>query len=58
MTEKAPTRKAGYTLEELKEVYENPEPMTEEEVKNTFIEGDEPIDFSKLKIRKSFSAIE
>lgn len=48
--EKAPIRKAEYTFEELQEVYNNPTPMTEEEIKNTFIEDDEPIDISKLKI--------
>jgi hypothetical protein len=45
-------REAEYTLEELKEVYENPHQLTEEEMKNTFIEDDEPIDLSKLKINK------
>lgn len=43
-------RKAEYTLEELKEVYENPHQLTAEEIKNTFIEDDEPIDISKLKL--------
>lgn len=42
----------GYTFEELKEAWNNPTPMTAEEIKNTFIEDGEPIDFSKLKIKK------
>ena len=45
-------KELGYTFEELKEAWNNPKPMTEEEIKNTFIEDDEPIDISKLKIRK------
>ncbi len=40
----------NYTLEELQEIYKNLPPMTEEEMKNTFIEDDEPIDLSKLKL--------
>jgi len=39
-----------YTLEELKEAWNNPKPMTAEEIKNTFIEDDRPIDLSRLKI--------
>jgi len=48
--EKAPIRKAEYTYEELKEVYDNPHQPTAEEIKNTFIEDDEKVDISKLKI--------
>ena len=48
--EKAPIRKAEYTYEELKEVHDNPHQPTEEEIKNTFIEDDEKVDISKLKI--------
>jgi len=48
--EKAPIRKAEYTYEELKEAWDNPTPMTEKEIKNTFIEDDEKVDISKLKI--------
>jgi len=40
------------TLEELKEVYENPTPLTEEEIKNIFIIDNEEIDLSELKIHK------
>jgi len=40
----------SYTFKELKEALDNPKPMTAEEIKNTFIEDDRPIDISKLKI--------
>jgi len=46
----APIRKAEYTYEELKAVHDNPHLPTAEEIKNTFIEDDEKIDISKLKI--------
>jgi len=50
--EKAPSGKIEeYTLEELKEIYKNLPPMSEEDLKNTFIEDDDlEIDFSKLKV--------
>jgi len=48
--EKAPIRKAEYTYEELKEAWDNPTPMTEEEIKNTFIDDDREIDLSRLKM--------
>ena len=50
MTEKAPTRKAEYTYEELKAVHDNPHQTTADEIKDTFITDDEKVDISKLKI--------
>ena len=52
MTKEAPIRKAEYTYEELKSVHDNPHQPTAEEIKNTFIEDDEKVDISKLKIKK------
>jgi len=45
-----PKRKAEYTYEELKAVHDNPHQPTAEEIKNTFIEDDEKVDISKLKL--------
>ena len=44
------TKKAEYTYEELKAVHDNPHQLTADEMKNTFIEDDEKVDISKLKI--------
>jgi len=44
-------RRIPYTFEDIKQVWENPKQLTEEEMKNTFIEDDDvEIDFSKLKV--------
>lgn len=52
MTNQKDTTRVNPTLEELKEVYENPTPLTEEEMKNTFItDDDEEIDLSQLKYK-------
>jgi len=50
MTNQKDITRVNPTLEELKEVYENPTPMTEEQIKNTFISDDEKIDLSELKL--------
>jgi len=43
-------RREPYTFEDIKRAWNNPKPMTEEEIKNTFIEDDRPIDLSRLKL--------
>jgi len=52
LQEEAPIRKAEYTYEELKAVYDNPHQPTAEEIKNTFIEDDGEIDLTRLKLKK------
>jgi len=53
MTHEKDITKATYTLEELKEVYDNPTPMTQDEIDTTFITDEQTknLDVSNLKIK-------
>ncbi len=41
-----------YTFEDIRKAWEVPTPMTAKEIEDTFITDNEPIDLSKLKIKK------
>lgn len=53
MTQEKDITKVTYTLEELKEVYDKPTPMTQEEIDATFLTDEQTknLDVSNLKMK-------